>query len=122
MSRPREWDDAALLLESSRRQLTWPGRWTQGESARVPGGEAVYPWSWHATSWCPVGAIERCGQHLLDRRVINCAIRALADAVDGDAKDPPVKIAAFNDAEGRTQAQVLAAFDRAVWGIRGWRA
>jgi hypothetical protein len=80
--------------------------WTQGVSARDCNGNPIDPAEPHAASFCTVGAISRAFDFDYDE---SCPAHDLmARVVDGAWVDK------WNDAPGRTQAEVLAAFDKAI--------
>jgi hypothetical protein len=62
----------------------------------------------HEGKLCTVGAVTRQGR--IDHLWIDEALEYLARAISADLE----AIAAWNDAPGRTQADVLAAFDKAI--------
>jgi hypothetical protein len=81
-----------------------PERWTQGELARDVEGDEVPTESAEAACWCAWGWIDRVtGEYTL---AYHPAVRALSCAVRADIID-------WNDAPGRTAAEVAAAFRRA---------
>jgi hypothetical protein len=88
--------------------------WTQGFAARDVAGQSVEPWSSpSACSWCIVGALNvACGTDVsetydgLARR--KAAFESLEPFVGCE------DWLFWNDTPGRTQAEVLAAFDRAI--------
>ena len=77
--------------------------WTQGTMARDKNGVAVSSDDKDATCWCALGAV------LAVRREewVN-AVPFVRDAVGGG------ELLVWNDTPGRTQAEVLAAFDKAI--------
>ena len=79
-----------------------PGAWTQGTFARDAHGEPTTSSGPRATCWCASGAIRRITPGRLDRR----QARDYLDKVVGT-------ITLFNDALGRTQAEVVAALREA---------
>lgn len=74
--------------------------WTQGWFARTADGVLCGARDPAAVCWCIRGAICSTSDDSLDR-----AVEALRDTLGWD------NIAAWNDADGRTQAEVLALFD-----------
>ena len=86
-------------LRAARKLITPDGAWTQKAAARDSAGSKVDPASPLAECWCVFGAVRRFGQS--------------ASAWDALRKviGPPIS---FNDTPGRTQAEVLAAFDTAI--------
>ena len=90
----------ADVLRAARAKITPEGAWTQRELARTADGSPDAPDNPLATCWCAIGAIESLTNETY-------ALRALyLMGVDDIAK--------WNDAPGRTQAEVLALFDRAI--------
>lgn len=89
--------DVTEVLKAARERIA--KGWTQGMSTREDD---------HGTeiAWCASGAIK----HAVDEEgCVGCvARRGLEQSIGGGS------IAGWNDAEGRTQAEVLAAFDKAI--------
>jgi hypothetical protein len=90
--------------------------WCQGTFARTASGEEAHSISPDAHSHCALGAVRAVtlpAFPFIEARV--AAREALASflppAEDQDAQD---QIVVFNDAPERTQADVLALFDRAI--------
>jgi hypothetical protein len=81
--------------------------WTQRASARNERGEIVPTTSDAACTWCALGALSVCG--LDGSWVPAAAALAVANFGTSDAHIPT-----WNDAPERTQAEVVAAFDRAI--------
>jgi hypothetical protein len=79
--------------------------WTQGAYARTKTGKECPDRSLHAKCWCASGAIWRVCAH--DGIGFSEAHKQLSAAIN-----KPIPY--WNDAPGRTQAEVLAAFDRAI--------
>lgn len=79
--------------------------WTQYDFARNSGGWGVDEWHHSAACFCSWGALNRAGIDLECNTA--SAIHWLRSATVGP-------IAVWNDAPGRTQAEVLAAFDKAI--------
>jgi hypothetical protein len=94
--------------------------WSQGAQARDERGHIVPAWSRDASSWSLLGALLASWQthnealhedfvaHSMDARALGDAMAALGDATGSAALDQ------WNDTEGRTLADVLAAVDRAI--------
>jgi hypothetical protein len=78
--------------------------WTQGGYARTVGGRIIGPKEAKASCWCSLGAIFAVTD------VDDCYL--VANAVEDAAETE--NIVHWNDAPERTQADVLAAFDRAI--------
>lgn len=126
------------ILTAARALIAQPEAWTQHAYARAakdlvagrPGMPAVHFSSERAVCWCSYGAVNRAGygggefKPLMDaRRIaeITMAKSALARTMGGGSKFEDdigdwrlCAISKFNDAEGRTHAEVLAAFDKAI--------
>jgi hypothetical protein len=81
--------------------------WTQGSSARTETGDPIGVSSKCAAQWCILGAVCATADGMEDE------IKAL-DTLEGVTDARPGYIAEWNDAPERTQADVLAAFDRAI--------
>lgn len=99
--------EAAELLTAAR-ALVLKG-WTQGFYAVTSTGEYVSPLESTACAWCASGAIMAINAGFLDEPQDSaCKAFAIMQAVVGDA------IPDWNDTPGRTQAEVVEAFDRAI--------
>lgn len=99
---------AADLLER-------PGAWTQNVFARNSGGENVGVRHDSAACWCAMGAIRRIGggaQTPATRDAVSALETMLSDGARNVSSDDDVWIPKWNDAEGRTQAEVVAMFRR----------
>ncbi len=83
---------AAQLLEKS-------GAWAQRSSAYDSLGNSVAPTDPAACAWCMLGAIDKV---CADELIANVAISELHCELNSS-------VARFNDAPGRTQAEVVAA-------------
>ena len=113
---------AKEILQRARALIAKPGSWTQEAAARTAAeGAPVYTGSPEACSFCALGALEAARWRALEGvtcpeardRVHELAVtakRRLAAAL------PPGGVVRFNDEPGRTQAEVVAAFDRAIAG------
>ena len=77
--------------------------WAQGEYARAKNGNPIGYNAEKAVCWCSIGAIIAVD----DDDPTDRAVYTLSDIVGRD-------ITEWNDAPGRTQAEVLAAFDKAI--------
>jgi hypothetical protein len=93
---------SALAVLTAARALVERG-WTQGEYARHKNGRPIGPAEPNAVCWCATGAIMATGKSL----AADLAVYHLGDAL-GDS------VLRWNDTPGRTQAEVLALFDRAI--------
>jgi hypothetical protein len=90
--------------------------WCRGADARDHRGMEVDPWHEDAASWSLLGALVA----VLEREAVEAgempleelaaALYALADLVETDS------LVAWNDAPGRSQAEVLRVFDDAAAG------
>lgn len=97
---------AAEVLRKARALLTPEGAWTQGDYARDAIGREVGYLDPAATCFCTVGAVSAAASALgLNRRL---GIDRLQEVL----KWP--HLPSWNDLPGRTQAEVLAAFDAAI--------
>jgi hypothetical protein len=94
----------ALLTDAS--ALVARG-WCQGSDARGPEGEPVEPWDERAESWSLLGAIvavlerEARERDEVPLEQLAAALYALAEVIEIES------LAAWNDAPGRSQADVL---------------
>ena len=96
------------LARQVRELLAVPERWTQGAPARSAKGRRVPPSSPSAVCWCVAGAIERQGEVTGARMRDELGVlRAMSKAAQQIAWD-------WNDAPGRTHADVLALLDRVI--------
>ena len=89
--------DAAALIESR--------GWTQGACARTESGARVEWNSNRAARWCASGAILHCSPDTAAMILTNTLSRARCALVSVVGES----IAAWNDAPGRTQGEVVAA-------------
>ncbi len=92
-------------LKAARELLARPNGWTTEAAARDATGRAVFTDSASAVCFCAYGAMWAVGVPASD---ITPEELLLEQAIDGEM------IAAWNDTTGRTQAEVVAAFDRAI--------
>ena len=86
--------------------------WTQGAAARLRDGTAAGSADPDAASWCAMGAIYCSAVEMLPYNEAMCADAAAFGALGRSLGFP--SIPEWNDAEGRTKAEVLAAFDAAI--------
>jgi hypothetical protein len=105
--------DARPFLSEARDRIA--SSRTQHAEARSADGGPVDPWSADAVSWSLLGALVAVYARLQQSDGADNAVGALARAcvhlaetVDSDS------LVAWNDAAGRTQADVLAALDEAA--------
>ena len=96
----------ADILRAAKARIATPERWTRGRMARDEDGNGVQSVSEHACAWCSIGAVE--AETGASTSALVRALRALNRAIDNKPIDD------WNDAPGRTHAEVLAAFDRAI--------
>lgn len=90
-------------LRAAREKISTPEKWTQGAYARDAGGNAVRAAADDAVCWCALGAIVSLNIFPADREE---AAGALYKVV------PEVSV--FNDKPGRTHAEVMAVFAKAI--------
>lgn len=106
---------AKEILQKARKLITEPGSWIQGHYAQDANGKLVDEESEDATCYCSSGALSAAAcprgqteQELVESQPYRYRARATLEAyMDGN-------VIAFNDREGRTHEQVLAAFDKAI--------
>jgi hypothetical protein len=112
---------AAMLQEA--RGLLLKG-WSRGAQARDSQGQVVLPWSDDASSWSLLGALLATWQvldledadfvaHRADARALGDATQALGEATGTAALDQ------WNDDEGRSLGEVVAAIDSALAILNG---
>lgn len=99
---------AAKVLRDARELISHPARWTKGVNSRsLPG--------YGFTAFCSVGAIgeslDKSNRHL--EEIANHISMLLARAANLSGL-PMFAIPKWNDAPGRTHAEVIAAFNRAI--------
>jgi hypothetical protein len=99
------------ILIAARAKIEAPERWTQGAYAKTAKRNKADPNSPRATCWCILGAVAAVTGDNPNRpdRAISSGLAAAAGV---DAYNECV--IEWNDAPGRTHAEVLAAFDRAI--------
>lgn len=94
------------ILKEARELIAKEGGWGQGTYARSADGEVSYPTNPDAVCFCTWGALiavdARQELHRPD------GVQPALDNVTGG------NFVAFNDAPGRTQAEVVAKFDEAI--------
>jgi hypothetical protein len=106
---------AADNLRAARALIEDPKRWTRHVYARDEYGgiEAIRS----GVCFCLLGATARAVNPNIDCRLIKVLdeVDFLAQAIGKpDDADPEDLVVAFNDKPGRTHAEVLAAFDKAI--------
>jgi hypothetical protein len=88
--------------------------WTQGAEARTDAGDPIDPWRPSATVWSLLGTIVASYEELSQRDLefgldqLAAALHRLSAFVDDDS------LVRWNDAPGRTQADVLDALGHAI--------
>jgi hypothetical protein len=101
-SRPQ---NAAQTLRACADLLRPPGAWTKKVWARDLRGEPLFASSPSATCWCAVGAITRVdppqGSYA---KVYRCLYQVIGET----------HLPTWNDVPARTQAEVVAAFEKAA--------
>lgn len=97
---------ALEVLTEARALIARPDRWVQGGSAMNLRGAFCSALSPAAVCWSADGVVLRAAKGDIDDTYV--ARRCLKQAVDTDS------LIDWNDAEGRTHAEVLAAFDAAI--------
>ena len=88
--------------------------WCQDDDAHDANGDRVEPWSMEARSWSLLGALvatEGVGRGAVGRIPVDELGRAIV--VLGEAANTH-SLEAWNNDPGRTQASVVAVFDRAL--------
>ena len=104
----------AMVFRQAADHIEQPGGWTQGVFARDKDGDEVGAESTRAVCRCAAGALQLvCGGNLIDcdmaTSVLARAIYARAAVEYSDDYGPALDTVAYwNDAEGRTQAEVVA--------------
>lgn len=106
--------DTLELLTRARERIA--KGWTQDVAARDWQGRAVPARSAEASAWCALGACEAGSEYRDDTAYCNAAFELMrALLADGPPPmEPELYVAAWNDALDRTQAEVLALYDRAI--------
>ena len=102
------------LLRAARERLAFG--WTQGTTLQTLEGEPTSDPA-EAARFCVLGAFAHASHALgADARTYRRALQRLSEAVDpeADRSAPEVVLPVWNDAEERTQGDVLAAFDAAL--------
>lgn len=90
----------AHVLNAAAKTIARPGRWTQGASARDRTGKEVLSRSPKAVCWCALGAIGRAASSLGQSPYVS--VREFEAFIESEVSD-------WNDALGRTQAEVVQA-------------
>lgn len=102
--------DIVKLLKATRKRIAKKKSWIQGEFASIHGKSAK------VNCWCLDGALRADSEKYggLGSPVYDGAIRALLRAIRSRSYRSTFGVWAYNDRAGRTQAQVVAAVDRAI--------
>ena len=103
------------LLKDAREILTPDGAWTTGAMARSKWGSSVPTHSARAVSFCMTGGLVRalCFADEDGPSSLEAAARGLLlEAIP--VRGRPDYLYLWNDRQRRTQAQVLACYDRAI--------
>src|SRR5579862_6816673 len=113
---PEQLPTVAAVLARARTLIE--GGWTQGAFARDARGFAVEATECDAVTFCMIGAIEKAaGQLWPHEHLLALMVDTEEDAKKVLARDPELadySLSSYNDAQGRTQAEVLALFDRTL--------
>lgn len=96
------------ILTRARKLLSNPKRWCQWTSARDKRGLPTLPLSDNAVSFCAYGAIARTYNGSIG------LCRTILDKEAGRISKKSGDFVKYNDARGRTHAQILALFDSAI--------
>jgi len=101
------------ILIAAREIVTEPEHWTRGHYAASARGDMTVVTSCEAVCFCAVGAIRRAVWEDGDENIANAkmAVGQLCRKV-GLAGE--ITLVSWNDAKGRTHAEVLALFDKAI--------
>ena len=103
------------VLEKARALLAPSGAWTQGNSALDSDGIGVCPEDSWAVRWCLIGAVETVSaRNAVKGSTTVSALDILLRTIDGPDQEG---IVSWNDATGRTHAEVLALLDAAISGV-----
>lgn len=99
------------VLVEARRILTPDGAWTQRKLARDRQGRGAVYHGRAAVCWCLEGALARAAFTDCGDRDWSAALDACDSALPGSGRG---RLIVWNDAPGRTQAEVLGLLDRAI--------
>ena len=105
--------DVAAVLERVRDHLSGPERWTTGEPARSVDGWRVAPRSKQARSWSLLGALSAVA-----RRPAFDVVSSFLEHELESRGEPNGRVDTFNDAPGRTHAEILALVDACIAAAR----
>lgn len=92
------------ILRAAREKISKPGTWTQNATARDADGCQLLAIDPGAVSWCAYGAI--IAVSLREGHI--AAIESVCRCTGAES------LGVWNDRDGRTHAEVLAAFDKAI--------
>lgn len=110
-------DTAATILRRARELISRPECWIQGSMARDADEHEADEWGSSATCWCIMGAFSRVASRMAPDDAqpdYDDALRYMLDATGSEGTFAGDALADWNDTHGRTHADVLAAFDRAI--------
>jgi hypothetical protein len=110
-------DSVLSILRAARTLLSTKSRWTKCTLARNKKGVPVLPRSSGASSWCLLGALEKCAEGRAKRRQVECY--AVTEAVSCFLPRPYRFLSTFNDNEETKHKDVLRLLDRAIKGESG---
>lgn len=100
------------LLLAARERLAFG--WTQGTTLEDLGGDPTSDPA-EAVRFCVLGAFAHASHSLhSDAYTYRSAMQRLCEVIDPESSAPEVVIPIWNDAQERTQGDVLAAFDAAL--------
>lgn len=99
---------ALKILQGVRELLSDEKRWTRGSYARDRLGRTTHSTSESAVCWCLIGALGKITNH---ERGARSAERALERVARRRGREFPAE---WQDADGRTHAEVLALLDEAI--------
>lgn len=93
------------ILRAAKRLIDTPDKWCQGTIAKGKSGRPVLRDGGYATSYCMVGAVGKAARAAkFDRPILPDVFTGLGEYHPG----------IWNDRGGRTHAEVMQAFDRAI--------
>lgn len=100
-------------LRRARELLSESGRWVKGASARSVSNDIVHPTSKAACCWCLIGAL----YHVTNGDSLEHEDELCSAFGMPERSACFEMLAAWNDADERTHAEVLDAFDRAITAL-----
>lgn len=98
------------ILKKTKDLLTPPGRWAQFGYAKDATGGTVSPQAATAVYFCLVGALRRSGSSELEAYVGARLFSELNKTIGKNS----LSISTWNDAFGRTQAEVLQLLEKTI--------